>query len=116
MHVSAPIDYSHLDMYVQGDRALLDEILTIFEEQANALKEALDPAAADEAWRHASHTLKGAARGVGAFSLGDVAEEAERLVGDDAGMRAARSALLPTIVARIDAAVSYARILRDGAP
>lgn len=111
--MSAPIDYSHLDMYVQGDRALLDEILTIFEDQAKALKAALDPAATDDVWRHAAHTLKGAARGVGAFSLGDAAEQAEGLVGEDAG---ARAALLPIINDRVDAAVAYARILRDGAP
>ena len=31
-----------------------------------------------KAWAHATHTLKGAARSVGAFELADVAEEAEK--------------------------------------
>jgi HPt (histidine-containing phosphotransfer) domain-containing protein len=112
--LSAPIDYSHLDLYVQGDRALLDEILTIFEEQAALLRAALDPSATDDDWRHAAHTLKGASRGVGAFLLGDAAEAAEALVGVEAQIRDARLALLPILHERIEAAVAYARILRDG--
>ena len=114
--MSAAIDYSHLDLYVQGDRGLLDEILVIFEEQAEVLRAALDPAASDEEWRNVAHKLKGASRGVGAFALGEVAEAAEALIGPHSRMHEARSALLPLLHDRIDAAITYARLLRDGRP
>jgi HPt (histidine-containing phosphotransfer) domain-containing protein len=112
--VSVAIDFSHLDLYVQGDRDLLDEILVIFEEQAEILKSALDPAASDDEWRNAAHKLKGASRGVGAFALGEVAEAAEALIGPHARMKEARRALLPILHDRIDAAVDHARLMRDG--
>lgn len=112
--MSAAIDYAHLDLYVQGDRALLDEILTIFEEQAALLKAALVASASDENWRNAAHSLKGASRGVGAFSLGDAAEAAEALIGADPNIGEARRALLPVLHARIDAALAYSRLLRAG--
>ena len=46
-------------------------------------------------WRDAVHTIKGAARGVGAFALGDVCERAET---DGAGV-------LPSVHAALDAAL-----------
>lgn len=77
------IDLDHLDQYVCGDRALLDEILTIFEEQARLWLARLDPESDDESWRNAAHALKGASRGVGAWRIGDICEAAEDMI--DAG-------------------------------
>ncbi|MEM9014810.1 MAG: Hpt domain-containing protein [Pseudomonadota bacterium] len=79
------IDLDHLDLYVAGDKALLDEILSIFEDQAAELVEKLDPSLPDEEWRDTVHKLKGSARGLGAWALGDLCENAENLAADANG-------------------------------
>ncbi|MEK7265503.1 MAG: Hpt domain-containing protein [Pseudomonadota bacterium] len=75
------IDILHLEQYVFGDRSLLDEILTIYIDQATMLLERLDAASDDQSWHSTAHTLKGASRGVGAWAVGDLAEAAEKLTG-----------------------------------
>lgn len=109
----SPIDRSHLDQYVFGDRALLDEILTIFIEQALVWHDRMQPALDDEAWHLAAHALKGASRGVGAWALGDLAEAAESLVG--AGQTEARRRINVKLKAATDAAIAHAREMRDRA-
>jgi HPt (histidine-containing phosphotransfer) domain-containing protein len=109
--MTAPIDLSHLEQYVFGDRALLDEILTIFIEQAAMWIERMDPALDDEAWHSAAHTLKGASRGVGAWALGDLAEQAEALVGE--GKKAARTVSSAALRQSADAAIAFAKDIRD---
>jgi HPt (histidine-containing phosphotransfer) domain-containing protein len=111
MHHQGPIDRSHLDQYVFGDRALLDEILTIFIDQASAWIARMDPELCDREWHLAAHTLKGASRGVGAWALGDLAEEAERLVG--AGQSERRRAINSKLRDATAAAVAHAREIRD---
>ena len=54
---------------------MIEEVLALFREQA-ALWAPMLHAEAD-GWRDALHTIKGAARGVGAFDLGDACEHAE---------------------------------------
>ncbi|MEM9422157.1 MAG: Hpt domain-containing protein [Pseudomonadota bacterium] len=85
---SASIDLQHLDKYVAGDRALRDEILGIFEEQADLWIRMLDPRGDDGAWKDAAHALKGAARGVGAWTIGDICADAENLIGDNRSLSA----------------------------
>ena len=91
------IDFDHLEKYVGGDDPLRDEILTIFIDQVEMLLERFDVDADDETWHDAAHALKGAARGVGAFGLGDLAEEAETIAGDEPGKGEAREAKLLSI-------------------
>jgi HPt (histidine-containing phosphotransfer) domain-containing protein len=110
------IDLQHLELYICGDVALRDEILTIFDEQASLWLAKLDPSEDDDAWRDAAHALKGAARGVGAWEVGDLCEDAEDLVGGAPEKTAKRQALLERIAAGLDEAVSEARQLRDMAP
>lgn len=76
------IDLDHLDRYVAGDRSLRDEVLRIFEDQAEMWIAALDPQAEDGAWRDAAHALKGASRGVGAWGVGEICQAAEGLIGE----------------------------------
>ena len=80
-----PVDLNHLDRYTGGDHAINAEILSLFETscgqilaQLRTLAVAGDPGGHSKAWHQAAHTLKGAARGIGAFALGDAAEEAEK--------------------------------------
>lgn len=75
----APIDHVHLGRYTFGNRALEIEVLQLFAEQAPDYLEALRTADTEKAWRDAAHTLKGSARAVGAFVVGDRAERAEAL-------------------------------------
>ncbi len=109
--MTAPIDLQHLDKYVLGDAALLDEILTIFIDQTSAWVDRIDPTQSDQDWRLATHTLKGASRGVGAWMLGDIAERAEELVGP--GQDALREAIRGELRTAADAAINYARKIRE---
>jgi HPt (histidine-containing phosphotransfer) domain-containing protein len=108
----ALIDLEHLDRYVAGDRSLRDEILAIFEEQAEMWTKQLDPSAEDQAWRDAAHALKGASRGVGAWEVGHICQEAERLIGD-ARDEAARQAKLDALRAKVRSTIDEVRRLRD---
>ena len=88
------IDLAHLDRYTGGDRAINEEILQLFDMQCGDLIEKLGPLAKEapdaKSWRQITHSLKGAARGIGAFSLGDAAAEAEKA---ESGNESAENAL-----------------------
>lgn len=77
--VTPLIDRDHLARFTMGDRALEHEVLELFrghsEVQIAQLKSAIGDATA---WHAATHGIKGSARGVGAWELGDAAEQAER--------------------------------------
>ena len=81
-----PIDLQHLDRYTGGERSLDEEILKLFERQCHEMTAQMDQIVGKtsdvKAWREISHTLKGAARGVGAFPLADAAAEAEKSATD----------------------------------
>ena len=105
------IDLDHLDRYVAGDRSLRDEILGIFEEQAEMWTRMLDPAADDGAWRDAAHALKGASRGVGAWEVGHICEGAEKLVGE-ARDEAVRRERLDELSAQVRKTIAEVRRLK----
>lgn len=74
------IDLNHLSRYTGGDQALNSEVLQLFDNQItemvsrlNAILDAQDA----KAWKEVTHTLKGAARGIGAFDFADAAAAAE---------------------------------------
>ena len=74
------VDLVHLARYTGGDEALNAEVLGLFDTQATELVGRLrDGLEARDAktWMEITHTLKGAARGIGAFGFGDVAAAAE---------------------------------------
>lgn len=75
-----PVDLEHLARYTGGDAALDAEVLGLFAAQSTELlaklqdvMEARDP----KTWKEITHSLKGAARGIGAFGYGDAAARAE---------------------------------------
>ena len=79
------VDLDHLDRYTGGERAVNEEVLRLFERSCHdilgRLEALLEDASAPEAsktWHDATHTLKGAARGIGAFELADAAADAEK--------------------------------------
>ncbi len=89
-----PIDLEHLARYTGGEKTLNAEILKLFDSQVtdmvgqlNALLEIRDA----KRWREITHTIKGAARGVGAFGMGEAAAAAEPV--DPANTEKARTAI-----------------------
>lgn len=113
--IHPPIDREHLRKYTGDDAALFDEILSIFAEQAESLLGRLSIDLDDEAWRDLCHALKGSSRGVGAWTVGNLAEAGEAMVGDGARGSKAREILLSTIAAETSEALRYAHALREGA-
>ena len=73
-----PIDFAHLRRMTLGDAALEREVLGMFSAQASRLVKSLAAQAADAAVL--AHTLKGSARAVGAFAVGDAAAHLETLI------------------------------------
>jgi hypothetical protein len=86
---SGTVDFGYLEGFAAGDRQVVDEVLKLFQQQADIWAGPLE--AADAGWRDVVHTVKGAARGVGANALGDACARAEA-DGPD-GLPAVRAAL-----------------------
>jgi HPt (histidine-containing phosphotransfer) domain-containing protein len=93
MRTAEAVDLAHLDRYTGGARSLNEEVLRLFDCQCADLVANLEAAAAgDDAreWRTITHTLKGAARGIGANALADAAADGEKIdVSDKDAVRAA---------------------------
>lgn len=91
--VNTVVDLEHLARYTGGDRALNAEIMRLFDGQASELVGRLHSildARDAKSWKEVTHTLKGAARGIGAFAMGDAAAACEPLdLADDARANAA---------------------------
>jgi HPt (histidine-containing phosphotransfer) domain-containing protein len=96
----AIFDKEHLAAYTFGDRQLESEVLSMFMEQAALLQERLRGAEDGRQWREAAHSLKGSARGIGAFALGSMAERLEKA--HDGLAAPDREAALDSLQAMID--------------
>ncbi len=100
-----PIDYAFLDRYTGGDNQIRQDVLRIFRSQARLWLAEFDPALPDVSWYALSHSLKGSARGIGAFALADLAETAEAMDHGSQGKEAclaARTAILEDIAEALD--------------
>jgi HPt (histidine-containing phosphotransfer) domain-containing protein len=87
--MTAPVlDRDHLARYTGGDAALEAELFGLLQGQIDACVAKLRAAQAEAGWTQAAHTLKGAARGVGAMALGEACAEAERQPLNDAALAA----------------------------
>lgn len=107
-----PIDESHLDRSTFGDSGLRLEILALFIEQTRALVDSLDPALSDAKWADTAHTLKGSARGVGAWRLGNCAQICETLVGESPYKAAQRNEARAALFEEAQQALACAERLR----
>lgn len=90
--ITGAVDFGHLEAFAGSDKSLVDEVLAIFRQQAQMWSPLLE--AEVDGWRDAVHTIKGAARGIGAFQLGDACERAETGQGGLDGVRNALDAAL----------------------
>ncbi|MBO9708995.1 MAG: Hpt domain-containing protein [Caulobacter sp.] len=86
--ISGAVDFAYLEGFAAGDTTVIDEVLALFREQAALWTPLLDMG--HPGWKDAVHTVKGAARGIGAFALGDVCQRVEDGV---LGLEAVRDAL-----------------------
>ena len=71
-----PIDMAHLARQTMGDRALEQEVLALFLQQAVSVSRKMSAAAVHDRLLMA-HGLKGSARGVGAFAIAECATAIE---------------------------------------
>jgi HPt (histidine-containing phosphotransfer) domain-containing protein len=102
--MSDSIDQVHLERMTLGDRGLEREVLAIFARQTAMTLERIVGAGPARA-AAAAHTLKGSARGIGAWR---VAEAAERL--EQAATSAADEATMLSALADLEAASLEARL------
>ena len=72
------VDYDHLGVQAAGDKDVMREVLALFVTHGEQVLGELENAEDAKTWKMWTHTLKGSARGVGAFAVADAAAEAER--------------------------------------
>ena len=109
---AAAIDDDHLRQMTLGDPALEREVLEIFMRQAALMlrriagaKPALAAAAA--------HTLKGSARGIGAWRVAQAADRLERVAGGDDSLEAFKVAVAELETASREACAAILARLPD---
>jgi hypothetical protein len=88
------IDLDHLARMTLGDRSLEREVLALFDRQSEMLLARMRDGSA-AAVAAAAHTLKGSARGIGAWCVASAAEAVEQ------GAAADRGALIGTLAVAI---------------
>lgn len=72
------VDYEHLRNQAAGNIDVMREVLGLFETHCEQVLAELENAKDAKAWKQWTHTLKGSARGIGAFAVAEAAAEAER--------------------------------------
>jgi len=77
--VERPIDFEHLFRMTLGDHGLEREVLQLFDRQAGMLMERIAQSSQSEPGivAAAAHTMKGSARGIGAWQLARAADAVE---------------------------------------
>ena len=95
------LDLDHLARYTMGNRELERELLRLFRTQLRAQVTGVAQASDAEAWRFATHTLKGVARSIGAWSIAKTAEKLEQLGHD--GDRGDYSRLMVALAGQVAA-------------
>ena len=70
-------DIEFLDRVTFSDRGLAREVLQMFDQQADSLLKVIRDTESTRMRLEIAHRLKGAARGVGAFAVGEAAAAAE---------------------------------------
>jgi hypothetical protein len=99
--LAGAVDFGHLESFAAGDAALIEEVLSMFREQAALWVRLLEAFVPEGGWGVGAHTLKGAALGIGAFPLAEACQAAEP--GTDP---AARPAQLEAVRDALDAALA----------
>ena len=112
---SKPVDMEHLARYTGGERTLNTEILRLFDTQISEMIQRLNAvldARDAKTWKEIAHTIKGAARGIGAFGMGDAAAAAEPI--DPAGDREKALAALKLLESEASSIQSFIQLYLAG--
>ena len=107
------IDFSHLDLFTRGRIDVEEDLLGNFVAGAETYVKLLQAAPDEKQWRDAAHALKGAARGIGAKQVGELAEAAEQVPVSDSAGRAAALARLSEALAAVRAVAAARRRTDD---
>jgi HPt (histidine-containing phosphotransfer) domain-containing protein len=75
--IRRPIDMDHLTRQTLGDPGLELEVLRLFDEMSHVYYERLESSTTVDDLLRNLHTLKGAAAGIGAFGIAELARVAE---------------------------------------
>lgn len=103
------IDLDHLARYTGGDKAINAEVMRLFDAQATELVARLHgilDARDAKSWKEVTHTLKGAARGIGAFPMGDAAACCEPI---DLADHISATSAIAVLKSRSDAVQAFIR-------
>ncbi len=77
MAAAKPVDYQHLQTQAAGDLGVMREVLLLFITHSEQVIAELERANDAKTWKQWTHTLKGSARGIGAFAVAEAAAVAE---------------------------------------
>jgi HPt (histidine-containing phosphotransfer) domain-containing protein len=110
----ATIDEVHLERMTLGDRSLEREVLEIFARQTTMTLERIVGAGPARA-AAAAHTLKGSARGIGAWRVAQAAERLEQVAAEAADETAIGAAIAELEAASFEARVAIGLRLDDAA-
>ncbi len=77
-HIRGPIDLEHLSRQTLSDPGLEAEVLRLFDRMSHTYYERLEVSTTVDELLRNFHALKGAAAGVGAFGLAELARVAEQ--------------------------------------
>lgn len=107
------IDEDHLARMTLGDRVLEREVLQIFARQTVMILQRIACSEAALA-AAAAHTLKGSARGIGAWRVARAAERVEEAAGAGGGAVAMQAAIAELEAASLEARTAIGARLGDG--
>ena len=82
---SRPVDLVHLARHTLGDRDLEREVLNLFTTQSVIYLDRLKQARGKTDRKAAAHTIKGSAKGIGAWHVADCARAVEEVDGKGQG-------------------------------
>jgi HPt (histidine-containing phosphotransfer) domain-containing protein len=109
---AAPIDLVHLARQTAGDRLLEQELLALFADQCVKHLGTICGEVPPDHKRDAAHTLKGAAKAIGAWTVADMAGVLEDAFGAETAPVAAPEQVAALEAATLDARATIADFLR----
>ena len=104
--IRRPIDLEHLSRQTLGDPGLEQEVLRLFDQMSHIYFGRLESSTTIEELLRNLHTIKGAAAGIGAFGLADLARVAERELREGAAVNPERIEDLALAVAEVSAFIA----------
>ncbi|MDP2618724.1 MAG: Hpt domain-containing protein [Hyphomicrobiales bacterium] len=104
-----PVDLVHLARFTLGDEKLEREILQLFRVQTRIYLDRLERARDAVHWRQAAHTIKGSAKGIGAWAVAAAAQRAEELPNPPGGKGTGDAA--KELKATVETAIGFIDVL-----